>query len=81
MQRGSIITRYQKPRFRTTGRRSYAERPKPYRRSLGNTPQGGVTIPVTFPMVVTGAVVVSTGMAFWHLMALASKVYRKPRML
>jgi hypothetical protein len=81
MRRGSIITRYQKPRFRTTGRRSYAERPRPYRRSLGDDPVGGgITIPVTFPMVVTGAVVVSAGMLFWHVMSEASKVYRKPRL-
>ncbi len=76
MRRGSIASRYQKSRSRPY------RRPRVYRRPLSDDPGGGgVTIPVTFPMVVTGAVVVGVGMTFWHLMTEASKVYRKPRLL
>lgn len=68
MRRGSILTRYGKPRFRTP--QGYTHRVVPVRRAaLGSNGEGraGIFIPgITFPSVVTGAVVVATGMLFWH---------------
>ena len=86
MRRGSIITRYQQPSFRTAGPQPLPTIPaytrgyrvRPMRQALGSNgeSQAGIRIPVTFPMIVTGAVVLGVGMTLWHVLDSASKAYR-----
>ena len=69
MRRGSILTRYGKPRFRTPQGYTHKVRVQRHHRGLGSNGEGraGIFVPgITFPTVVTGAVVVATGMLFWQ---------------
>ncbi len=105
MRRGSILTRYQKPRFPKRGAATIpaygGPQPQPthpatripaytYGRAYSAIPQfqalgtngerrAGILLPVTFPTLVTGAIVLGIGMTLWHVVDTASKTYHRPR--